>query len=122
MPAEGRGPGSRRMCEVVRDRRLGNLSTPESVSKLQSALHEKAKAQPSYRFYTLYDKLHHADVLAHAYDPCRANKGAPGVDGQTFADVETYGRQRWLEELAQALREEKYEPQPIRRVYLDRHG
>ena len=122
MPAEGRGPGSRRMSEVVRDRRLGNLSTPESVSKLQSALQEKAKAQPSYRFYTLYDKLHRADVLAHAYDPCRANKGAPGVDGQTFADVETYGRQRWLEELAQALREEKYEPQPIRRVYLDRHG
>jgi group II intron reverse transcriptase/maturase len=97
---------------------LGNLATPKSVQKLQRALHAKAKAEPGYRFYALYDKLYREDILAHAYAQCRANKGAPGVDGQEFADVEAYGVQRWLGELALALKEEKYRPDPIRRVYI----
>jgi retron-type reverse transcriptase len=58
------------------------------------------------------------DILAHAYAQCRSNKGAPGVDGQEFADVEAYGVQRWLGELALALREETYRPEPIRRVFI----
>lgn len=82
------------------------------------ALHAKAKAEAGYRFYALYDKIHRKDVLAHAYACCRANKGAPGVDRQDFADVETYGRDRWLGELALTLREENYRPKPIRRVYI----
>jgi hypothetical protein len=61
---------------------LGNLSTPKSVQKLQTALHAKAKAEAGYRFYTLYDKISREDILAHAYAQCRSNKGAPGVDGQ----------------------------------------
>jgi RNA-directed DNA polymerase len=97
---------------------LGNLSTPKSVQKLQSALHAKAKTEPGYRFYALYDKIFREDILAHAYAQCRSNKGAPGVDGQDFADVEAYGVQRWLGELALALREETYRPDPIRRVYI----
>ena len=101
---------------------MGNLSTPESVRKLQSALHAKAKAEPGFRFYALYDKLYRADVLAHAYERCRANKGAPGVDGQTFADIEAYGVLEWIGELAQTLREESYEPQPIRRVHIPKPG
>jgi len=104
--------------DVVRDRRLGNLATPESVQKLQSALHAKAKAEAGYRFYALYDKIYREDILAHAYAQCRTNKGAPGVDGQDFADVEAYGVERWLGELALALREETYRPDPIRRVYI----
>ena len=104
--------------DVVRDRRLGNLATPESVQKLQSALHAKAKAEAGYRFYALYDKIYREDILAHAYAQCRTNKGAPGVDGQDFADVEAYGLKRWLGELALALKEEKYRPDPIRRVYI----
>ena len=104
--------------DVVRDRRLGNLATPESVQKLQSALHAKAKAEAGYRFYALYDKIYREDILAHAYAQCRTNKGAPGVDGQDFADVEKYGVERWLGELALALREETYRPDPIRRVYI----
>ena len=97
---------------------MGNLSTPKSVQKLQMALHAKAKAEAGYRFYALYDKISREDILAHAYAQCRSNKGAPGVDGQDFADVETYGVQRWLGELALALRQETYRPDPIRRVFI----
>ena len=97
---------------------MGNLSTPTSVQKLQMALHAKAKAEAGYRFYALYDKISREDILAHAWAQCRSNKGAPGVDGQNFADVEAYGVQRWLGELALALRNEEYRPDPIRRVFI----
>ena len=97
---------------------MGNLSTPKSVQKLQTALHAKAKAEADYRFYALYDKISREDVLAHAYAQCRSNRGAPGVDGQDFADIEAYGVQRWLGELALALRQESYRPDPIRRVFI----
>ena len=97
---------------------MGNLSTPISVQKLQTALHAKAKAEAGYRFYALYDKISREDILAHAYAQCRSNKGAPGVDAQDFEDVEAYGVQRWLGELALALREETYRPDPIRRVFI----
>jgi len=97
---------------------LGNLSTPKSVQKLQRALHAKAKAAPGFRFYALYDKISREDILAHAYAQCRSNKGAPGVDGQDFADVDAYGVQRWLGELALALRKEEYRPDSIRRVFI----
>jgi RNA-directed DNA polymerase len=97
---------------------LGNLTTPNSVQKLQTALHAKAKAEAGYRFYALYDKISREDILAHAYALCRSNKGAPGVDGQDFADVKAYGVQRWLGELALALRQETYRPDPIRRVFI----
>ena len=97
---------------------MGNLATPVSVQKLQMALHAKAKAEPGFRFYALYDKISREDILAHAWAQCRSNKGAPGVDGQDFADIEAYGVQRWLGELALALREESYRPEPIRRVFI----
>jgi hypothetical protein len=84
---------------------LGKLSTPKNVQKLQTALHAKAKAEAGYRFYALYDKISRGDILAHGYAQCRSNKGAPGVDGQEFADIEAYGLQRWLGELALALRQ-----------------
>ena len=97
---------------------MGSLSTPTSVRKLRRALHVKAKAEPDFRFYALYDKLFREDILAHAYAQCRANKGALGVDGQDFADIDAYGLERWLGELAQSLREESYRPDAIRRVYI----
>ena len=89
---------------------MGNLTTPPSVQKLQSALHAKAKAEPEYRFYLLYDKVYRADVLEYAYRCCKANKGAAGVDGQRFEDIEAYGEVRWLRELAERLRSKTYEP------------
>ena len=97
---------------------MGNLATPKSVQKLQTALHAKAKTEPGFRFYALYDKISRDDVLAHAWAQCRSNKGAPGVDGQDFEAVEAYGVERWLGELALALREETYRPEPIRRVFI----
>jgi RNA-directed DNA polymerase len=97
---------------------LGNLATPKSVQKLQTALHAKAKAEAGYRFYALYDKISREDILAHAYAQCRSNRGAPGVDSQDFADIEAYGVRRWLGELALALRQETYRPDPIRRVFI----
>jgi RNA-directed DNA polymerase len=97
---------------------LGNLVTPKSVQKLQTALHAKAKAEANYRFYALYDKICREDFLAHAYALCRSNKGAPGIDGQDFAAVEKYGVERWLGELALALRNDTYRSEPIRRVFI----
>ena len=95
-----------------------SLRAPESVQKLQTALHAKAKEMPTYRFYTLYDKLYREDVLAHAWRLAKANGGAAGVDGQTFPSIEEYGVERWLGELAEDLRKKTYRPQPVRRVYI----
>jgi group II intron reverse transcriptase/maturase len=97
---------------------LGNLSTPITVHKLQTALHAKAKSEAGNRFYALYDKIYRSDILFHAWNQCRSNKGAPGVDGQDFEEVEKYGVLRWLGELALALKTEKYQPEPIRRVFI----
>src|SRR2546430_3327045 len=118
MPVEGRGLGSRQTQDVARGRKIGHLTTPKRVQKLQKALHAKAKAEAGYRFYALYDKISREDILAHAYAQCRSNKGAPGVDGQDFADIDAYGVERWLGEVALALREESYQPDPIRRVFI----
>lgn len=95
-----------------------SLRTPPSVQKLQTALHEKAKGSPNFRFYALYDKVYREDVLAFAYDCCEANGGAAGVDGQSFQDIEETGVKRWLDELAQELKSRTYRPQPVRRVYI----
>src|SRR5438552_11439688 len=95
-----------------------SLTTPESVQKLQKALHDKAKESPDFRFYALYDKVYRKDILAFAYERCKANGGAAGVDGQTFEDIEAYGVERWLDELAEDLRKKTYQPQAVRRVYI----
>jgi group II intron reverse transcriptase/maturase len=95
-----------------------SLRPPEKVGKLQAALHDKAKRSPSYRFYLLYDKVYRADVMAYAFECCRRNGGAPGVDGQTFDDIEKYGEARWLDELAETLRGKRYQPQAVRRVWI----
>ena len=97
---------------------MGHRATPKSVQKLQTALHVKAKAEAGYRFYTLYDKISRDDILAQACAQCRSNRGAPGIDGQDFADIEAYGVERWVAELALALRQETYRPEPIRRVFI----
>jgi RNA-directed DNA polymerase len=119
---EGRGLSSRLTQQVARNGRLGNLSTPLSVQKLQTALHAKAKENPSFRFYALYDKLYRADVLQYAYACCKANRGTAGVDGERFEDIEAYGLERWLGELAQELRNKTYEPEAVRRVFIPKQS
>lgn len=118
MPVEGSGPGSRLAQEVARDKRLGNLATPSSIQKLRAALHAKAKEEPGFRFYALYDKVYRKDVLEHAYACCRAKQGSAGVDGERFEDIKAYGVNRWLGELAEALRKKTYRPQAVKRVYI----
>jgi group II intron reverse transcriptase/maturase len=95
-----------------------SLTTPVSIQKLQTALHEKAKGSPDFRFYALYDKVYREDVLAFAYACCKANGGAAGVDDQRFEDIKEYGVKRWLDELAQELKSRTYQPQPVRRVFI----
>jgi RNA-directed DNA polymerase len=104
---------------VTDSREIGvSLLPPQKVEKLQAALHTKAKNSPDYRFYALYDKVYRWDVLAVAYTRCRENGGAPGVDGQTFKDIEEYGLFQWLSELVEELRNQTYRPQPVLRVYI----
>ena len=95
---------------------------PEKVERLQTKLYEKAKREPDFRFYSLYDKVCWAETLAQAYQKAKANRGAPGVDGETFDDIETGGLEAWLGELRKELVEERYRPHPVRRVKLPKPG
>ena len=95
-----------------------SLTTPESIRTLQRKLYLKAKAEPGFRFYQLYDKVWRADMLAHAHALCRSNAGAPGVDGVTFAMIEAAGLEQWLSGLGEDLRQKTYRPQAVRRVMI----
>ena len=95
-----------------------SLATPPKVEKLQKALHAKAKGEPEFRFYQLYDKVYREDILDHAYQLCRANGGAAGVDGEDFEAIESRGLEAWLEELRQELRKKSYRAAPVRRVWI----
>ncbi len=95
-----------------------SLVTPQSVQKLQSVLHAKAKGSSGFRFYALYDKIYRADVLLFAYRTVRANAGSAGADGQTTSEIEAYGRERWLDELAEELRTKTYRAGLLRRVWI----
>jgi RNA-directed DNA polymerase len=95
---------------------------PDQVERLRKKLYEKAKREPDYRFYTLYDKVCWPETLAQAYRQAKANAGAAGVDGVRFEDIEAYGVERWLAELRQELVDEIYRPQPVRRVMIPKPG
>src|ERR1700740_2460892 len=95
-----------------------SLATPEKIRILQRKLYRKAKAEPAFRFYLLYDKVYRADILRHAYALARANAGAPGTDGMTFAAVEASGLERWLAGLREELVSKTYRPDPVRRVSI----
>jgi len=99
-----------------------SLTTPEKIRRLQRKLYLKAKAEPDFRFYALHDKIWRADILRHAYALVRANKGAPGVDGQTFRQIEAAGLETWLSGIRDDLRAHTYRPQPVRRVMIPKPG
>jgi RNA-directed DNA polymerase len=99
-----------------------SLATPPKLQRLHEALYTKAKQEPAYRFYLLYDKVYRADILAHAYALSKRHGGAPGVDGQTFEDIEGDGVERWLAAVQEALRTQTYRPQPVRRVLIPKPG
>lgn len=95
-----------------------SLTTPEKIRSLQRKLYCKAKAEPAFRFYVLYDKVCRDDILLHAYKLARANAGAPGVDGVTFKQIEEAGVEVWLAGLRKELVEKTYRPDPVRRVMI----
>jgi RNA-directed DNA polymerase len=96
-----------------------SLPTPsETVEKLQTSLQTKAKAEPAFRFYALWDKVCRADVLLEAYRRCHANAGAAGVDGETFARIDAQGSEQWLGMLREELVSGRYVPKPLLRVWI----
>jgi RNA-directed DNA polymerase len=99
-----------------------SLTTPSKIRDLQIKLYRKAKNEPGYRFYLLYDKIYREDMLAHAYALARANKGAPGVGGQSFEEIESKGLEEWLTGIREELRNKTYQPQPVRRVMIPKPG
>ncbi|MHB8670797.1 MAG: reverse transcriptase domain-containing protein [Acidimicrobiales bacterium] len=101
------------------------MASPAPVDKvqvLQWTLYRAAKADPGQRFHALYDKVHRRDVLERAWEQVRRNRGAPGIDRNTIADVESYGVSRLLDELATELREGSYRPVAARRVFIPKPG
>jgi RNA-directed DNA polymerase len=99
-----------------------SLATPEKIRSLQRKLYCKAKAEPAFRFYVLYDKICREDILRHAYAQARANAGAPGVDGMTFEQIEAAGLEVWLAGLREELVSKTYRPDPVRRVTIPKPG
>jgi len=99
-----------------------SLETPNKIRSLQRKLYCKAKAEPEFRFYLLYDKICRRDILEHAYALCRANAGAPGVDGESFAAIEAAGLSEWIAGLQEELTAKTYRPAPVRRVMIPKPG
>ena len=99
-----------------------SLSTPIAIRTLQRKLYRKAKAEPAFRFYLLYDKIYREDILRHAYALARANAGVPGVDGKTFAAIEASGLEKWLMGLREELVSKRYRPDPVLRVMIPKPG
>jgi len=99
-----------------------SLTTPSKIRELQIKLYRKAKNEPGFRFYQLYDKVYREDILYHAYERARANYGAPGVDGESFKDIESRGLAEWMNDLREDLRNRTYRPQPVRRKMIRKPG
>jgi RNA-directed DNA polymerase len=99
-----------------------SLETPIKIRMLQRKLYQKAKEEPDYRFYLLYDKIYREDILNHAYALAKSNQGAPGVDGQSFTGIEAAGLEEWLNGIRNDLRAKTYTPQAVRRVRIPKPG
>jgi RNA-directed DNA polymerase len=99
-----------------------SLETPIKIRMLQRKLYQKAKEEPGYRFYLLYDKMYREDILAHAYALAKSNQGAPGVDGRSFQEIESAGLEEWLSGIRNDLRAKTYQPQAVRRVMIPKPG
>ncbi len=117
MPGEGRGLTFGSASEAGKEAEIGvSVTTPDKIRQLQKKLYLKAKQEPDYRFYLLYDKVYRDDILAYARQLVRENDGAPGVDGVSCADIEARGVEEWLAGIRRELHEQTYKPDPVRRA------
>ncbi len=113
-------------CPQARQRSKGagdgsqEITTPQKLRKLQRALYRKAKAEPGYRFWSLYSELTRLDLLEYALQLVERNGGSPGIDGQTIQSItaKPENRQQWLEQLQREVQTKTYRPSPVRRVYI----
>lgn len=122
MAVEGRGLTSGCFANVAKDMEIGVSLETDRVRRLQRKLYVKAKQEPEFRFYLLYDKVCRDDLLIHAYRLSRAARGAAGGDGVRFDDIEAAGVEPWLAALGKELRERTYRPAPVRRVMIPKPG
>src|SRR5215212_1354761 len=123
MPAEERALTSGVLSTMARGGRLvRSLATPDKIRSLQRKLYRKAKAEPAFRFYILYDKICRQDILRQAYGLARAKAGAPGVDGVTFQQIKAAGLEAWLAGLREELVSKTYRPDPVRRATIPKPG
>ena len=99
-----------------------SLEIPDKVRDLQIKLYRKAKKEPNFRFYQLYDKVYREDVLRRAWSLSRGNNGNPGADEESFKDIESKGLQEWLNGLGKELHDKTYRPQPVERVMIEKPG
>lgn len=108
--------------ERLSQKKRKELMTKERVRFLQLKLYQKAKQEKGYKFYILYDKIFQGHILAEAYKRSKAKNGSPGIDNQTFTDVEKYGREKFLAELGEELRKRTYKPQAVKRVWIEKEN
>jgi len=99
-----------------------DMTSLERVRLLQLKLYLKSKQEKGYKFYILYDKIFQGHIIAEAYNRVRANNGSPGIDGQTFSEVEKYGRVKFLTEIMEEIRKRTYKPQAVRRVWIEKEN
>jgi len=119
----GKGPYFGSASEAGKEAEIGvSLATPDKIRQLQKKLYRKAKQEPDYRFYLLYDKVYREDILAHAWQLVREHNGAPGVDGISCESIEARGVEEWLAGIRKELHEQTYKPDPVRRVMIPKRG
>ena len=99
-----------------------SLATPDKIRDLQIKLYRKAKDEPVFRLYQLYDKVYREDILRYAYALAKANDGGSGVNGESFQDIETAGLEEWLNGLRKDLHDKMYQPQPVKRKMISKPG
>ena len=111
-----------REIKSISQKKRKDMTSKERVRLLQLKLYLKAKQEKGYKFYILYDKIFQKHVLEEAYKRSKSKNGNPGIDNQTFSDVENYGKEKFLSELSEELRKRTYKPQAVKRAWIEKEN